>query len=351
MTGHDYKRRLGLLKKELAKQRLDALLVTNEANVRYLSGFEGHDSMVLITAGRSFFITDSRYIEEAEAGIRDYSVELVKASTYETLKALLARSGAARVGFEPMDIPYEVAHRLKGARSAAGFIPAKGFVEKFRRIKDAHEVKLLRNSIKLVKAVFSRAIKHIRPGIREDFISNFIEIEFLKNGARSGFEPIVASGANSSKPHARTSAKRIENNSFVKIDIGCTLDGYNSDITRMILLGKPNWKFNKIYEIVRAAQELAVSAVRPGRKFSDLDAAARSYIASEGFGKCFGHALGHGVGLEVHEEPSISPGGEGVIAPGMAFTLEPAIYIPGFGGVRIEDMVLVTDKGCEVLTR
>ena len=346
-----YDKRLSLVKDEFEKRRLDSFLVTNETNVSYLSGFTGHDSLLLITPKKKFFITDSRYIEDAKSCIKGFNVRLVVRSTYETISEIAEEERLKKIGFESMNLPYEVANRLKGVVAKAKLIPVNGLVENLRSVKDGAELDSIRNSVVLTKKVFDKVITFVKPGCSEKYVKGKIECEFAKTGAKTAFDPIIAAGKNSSKPHAMATSKKIEGNSFVMMDLGCSLKGYCSDMTRMIVLGKVADKFKKIYGIVRAAQELAIEKITAGARIRDIDLAARRYIEANGFGKCFGHSLGHGVGMDVHEEPNVSRSNEAKLRRGMVFTVEPAIYIPKFGGVRIEDMVLVTDEGCEVLTR
>ena len=330
---------------------MDAFLVTDETNVYYLSGFSGHDSLLLVTQGESFFITDSRYIEEAKGSVRGFKIKLVDKSTYSTLGEIVKKGRLGRVGFESMNLPYEVAGKLKRMVRPARLVPIKDLVERLRAVKDVLELEAIKDSIALTKKIFKSMARLVRPGISEKFIARQAEIAFIKRASHPSFDLIVAAGANSSKPHASPADKRIAKNSFVMMDMGCNLNGYNSDITRMVVVGKMQEKFRKIYDIVHTAQVRAIAMIRPGRRIAEVDLAARGYIQDQGFGKYFGHALGHGVGMAVHEQPNISRINEELLKPGMVFTVEPAIYIPEFGGVRIEDMVLVTDKGCEVLTR
>lgn len=346
----NYRGRIALLKREILARRLDSLLITNKVNVSYLSGFASDDSLLLITPGKDFFITDSRYIEEAEESVEGYDVRLVKRSTYDTLTAIARTFRLKRTGFESMDLPYAVAARLKKLMDGTRLVPIKGLVEDLRAVKDDSEVELIKNAIRLTKNTFDKIGKLIKPGVREEFIAKSFELEFIRNGAKSAFMPITAAGANSSKPHAAPTGARIGNNSFVMLDAGCSLNGYCSDITRMVTVGKLQKKFARIYNIVRAAQAMAIGAIKPGVNIAEVDLCARRYIQKNGFGKYFTHAAGHGVGMEVHELPNISRMNKDALKPGMVFTIEPAIYIPRFGGVRIEDMVLVTDKGREVLT-
>lgn len=343
--------RLEHLKRELQARRLDSFLVTNETNISYLSGFPGHDAVILATRGKQFFITDSRYIEDARDKIKGFEIELVKGSTYKTIESLTKKCRLKKMGFEGMNLPYEVAVRLKVILGRSRLMPTKSLVENIRIIKDDGELSLVRDSISVAKVVLNKMMSSIRPGCTEVSLAKMAEAEFIKNGARPGFDPIIAAGSNSSKPHAKPGRRAINKDSFVMIDIGCNLNGYNSDITRMLFLGKVKDRIRKIYAIAQKAQILAIEKIRPGVRIAEIDAAARGYIRSHGFGKYFGHSLGHGVGMDVHEEPTVSGNNEAPLSAGMVFTVEPAIYLPKIGGVRVEDMVLVTDKGCEVLTR
>ncbi len=325
-------------------------MVTSEVNVSYLSGFTGHDALILLTPGEGFFITDSRYVEAAEESVKGLSLRVVKLSTYNTIKEIAAKKHLKRTGFESMNLPYEVATKLKRFMSGTSLVPVRDLVEALRSVKDPFELEMIKDSIRLTKKTFKKISRLVRPGATEKLIAKETELEFIGKGAKASFEPIVAAGENSSKPHAEPTDARIATNSFVMMDIGCNLNGYCSDMTRMFVVGDVWPRFKKIYDIVHAAHDMAIEMIKPGVRIAEIDRCARGYIEKKGFGKHFGHALGHGVGMEVHELPGISRVNEEPVTAGMVFTIEPAIYIPGFGGVRIEDMVLVKRNGCEVLT-
>ena len=352
MTEMEYPRRLKALRKRLEAVAADGLLITNPANVAYLTGFLGHDATLLITKRDAFFITDSRYVEEACAIVPSvFHVELAGGTAFEKITSIVKTAKLNRVGFEGYHMPHSVASRLKRYLGSSKLIETKKILEDIRSVKDADEIKAIRNSINLNGKIFKKNAGLVRPGAIEQDIACSIEIDFLRHGSKKAFDTIVAAGANSSKPHARPGSRAVSKNSFVMIDMGCVLSGYCSDLTRMVITGSPIPRFKKIYHIVKTAQEKAIALVKPGFPISGLDRAARGYIEQKGYGNNFGHSLGHGIGLEVHEEPSVSFRNDGNIKEGMVFTVEPAIYIPGFGGVRIEDIVLATKDGCQILTR
>lgn len=346
-----FSKRIALFKKNLRVAGLDAVLVTDTLNVTYLSGFQGHDSMLLITGDDDFFVTDSRYIEEAREKMAGFRVVLVERSTYDTISKITAKCRLKRIGFEAMNVPYGVATRFSGLLKTTKLVPCKDMVESQRAVKDPDEVAIIKGSVKLCRDVLDEILKILQPGLTEISIASRIERCLISRGARPSFDPIVACGSNSSRPHAIPTSTRIPRNGALMIDMGARLNGYCSDITRMVVFGRVKDRFRKIYDTVRAAQKKAIDAVKPGVRLADVDKAARGYIEDHGFGRYFGHSLGHGIGLSVHEKPTVSSFSEGVVTEGMVFTVEPAIYVPGFGGVRIEDMVLVTGRGCEILTK
>jgi Xaa-Pro aminopeptidase len=346
----DTKSRLKRLKKALGKSGLSSMLVTRDANVAYLSGFTGSDSMLVITADSQFFLTDSRYIEEARDTVTGFNITDVAPSAYEAIGSIVRANRIKRMAFESMHMPYDVVRHLGQRLGRVSLVPLKNVVEGLRAVKDEREIALIKRSAGLTKRTLKAVIGKIRPGTPEAEAAAALECAYIKSGAKPSFPSIVASGANSSRPHARPTSRRIAKNDIVMIDTGCSLDGYNSDITRTVMVGSVKDEIKKIYGIVKSAERFALDAVAAGRKASEIDRAGRQYIKDKGYGKFFGHSMGHGVGLEVHEEPSISEKSGAVLEPGMVFTIEPAIYIPRLGGVRIEDMVLVTEKGRELLT-
>jgi len=336
---------------EIQRHGFDSLLVTDETNVRYLTGFIGHDALVVLTRKKKFFLTDSRYAQDAADTIKDHEIILIKETAYTTLKRLFQKIGVKKTGFESLHLPYEVFKKI--SRFAQGkLIPAGKLVESVRAVKDAGEIAAIRNAIRLTRTVMRAAARRVRDGASERAVAAHIEIEFLKQDAHPGFEPIVSYGKNSARPHAHPGAARPKKGDAIMIDIGAALHGYCADMTESFFFGEPRSpSLKKAYRVVEDAQRAALDKVRPGRRVSEIDFAARAHIARQGYGRYFGHALGHGVGMRVHEEPSINRFSKDVVREGMVFTIEPAIYLPADGGVRIEDMVRVTKSGCEVMTR
>lgn len=347
----DHGKRLKSLKGLLKKSPAESLLVTNESNVTYLSGFTGNDSLLFITSDSQFFLTDSRYTQEAKETVKGFTIIEVTSSVYESIGTITRGNRIKKIGFDPMNLPYGVVKNFEGHIRQARLIPVRNMVESLRAVKDGEEIACIEKSIRTNSAVLKKISHEVRPGVTEEHLSGLVECEFIRNGARAGFQTIVACGKNSAKPHAHPTKAKVAKNDAVMIDLGCRLNMYNSDMTRMVLLGDVGVKFKQIYTIVKTAQEKALEKIKAGRKISEVDFAGRQYITDKGYGKFFGHSLGHGIGLDVHEEPSVSGRSSGILMPGMIFTIEPAIYIPGFGGVRIEDMVLVTETGYKILTR
>lgn len=349
--------------KSVLKQ-LDGLLISKPANVSYLSRFKGEDAYILATQKGNFFITDFRYLEQARQDLKDLKridlfgggdrtlkIELVNAGTFESIAKLIKKQGLKRVGFEAKWLAYGEVEQIRSHLKESELVPVYDAVEKLRIVKKGEEIKLIRKAVAITISAFRKILKKVKAGVKEAEVVAQLEYYMRAEGASTAFPTIVASGKRSSLPHAPASNKKIKSGELVVIDVGGRFEGYNSDLTRTIYLGKISNTARQIYEIVLEAQSRAVAATKPGVKASYLDRIARDYINKKGYGAYFGHNLGHGVGMEVHEEPTISRKNNQTLRPGMVFTIEPAIYIPGFGGVRIEDMVLVTEDGCEVLSQ
>ena len=341
------------VRSELKKHKIEALLILSNANSSYFTQTTSRDSYVLVTRRKNFFITDSRYTEEAKSTLgKDFRVRLLTDSLPKTLLALCQELKIRTLGFEEQYTTYALYAKLRLLlASRTRLVPLQGVIEQYRQVKTPGELKKMKIACAITVEAFKYAQKIIAPGKKELEVAAELERFIRLKGARAAsFDIIIASGPNSSFPHHLTSERKLRANEPVLIDMGVDYLGYKSDLTRVLFLGKITPLVHKIYQIALHAQQEAIRQIKPGVSAKAVDSFAREIITGRGYGQCFGHNLGHGVGLEVHEAPRISPKEERPIAPGMIFTVEPGIYLPGKFGVRIEDMVLCTKKGVEVLS-
>ena len=331
--------------------RLDCLLINSPENIYYLSGFTGTDSWILLTRRRAYLITDSRYLEQARQEVApDFKLVLQEEGLVKALRGLVSRLRLRRVGFEGDNLTYAVYRRIKTALKGKSFTPAGSPIERLRLIKDREEIKLLRESAALADKLLARLAAALRSGMTEKEAAGRLLNDLNRFGVRSTFDPIVAFGPRNSQPHALPSDRKLKAGNIVLIDMGVELKRYHSDLTRTFAWGGFPPRFQKIYRLVEEAQAQAMRAIAPGVKASLIDARAREYLRERGWGDYFGHSLGHGVGLEIHELPGIGSQSTEVLREGMVFTVEPGLYLPGWGGIRIEDMVEVTESGYQRLT-
>lgn len=345
--------RLKSIHSALKQRRLDGLLVSLPANISYLAESLSRDAYLLVSLKGNFYFTDSRYVEEAKVFLSDNAkLKECNGSVFRHIAETILSLRLKNVGFEDRYLAFAEFIRIKEeARGKINLIPTHSIVEDKRQIKDAGEIDKLRKAARITALALEHVRKFIVPGVKEIEIVAEIERFIRYQGARGpSFDIIVASGPNSSQPHHLSGARRLKNNEPVLIDLGVDFQGYKSDLTRVFFLGKINTLVREVYEIVLRAQELAIKRIRPGAEMAEIDRVAREYIAEKGYGKCFTHNLGHGFGLEIHEGPNISGREASAIKPGMTFTVEPGIYLPGKFGIRIEDMVLITTKSCEVIS-
>lgn len=340
------------IKQTLREENVDGFLITNAVNIHYVTDFTGSESILLITPGRDYLFTDFRYVEQAQQDIPWIKVVEKKVSLERTICGKLKRLKIKKLYIESLSLTVYQYHEIIGSTGGIHLIPTKGIVEKYRKRKTDPELEKIRSAIHIAEKAYAGARGKIRAGFSEKRIADFLEYEIRnRGGQRSAFETICAAGQRASLPHARATERIIGENEAVLIDWGVSFQFYNSDLTRVRFVDKISPDCKKIYQIVLDAQSFAIDSIKPGRKAREVDGAARSYIEKKGFAKCFGHGLGHGIGLEVHEGPIINSRSKEILEENMVFTVEPGIYIPGWGGVRIEDMVLVTPSGCEVLSR
>jgi Xaa-Pro aminopeptidase len=346
--------RLDTLARELAKAKRLPYFITSLPNIDYLTGFKGSYAFLIVGKEKSFFISDSRYQEYA-LKILPPGVEfcLQKDDIVMTIREILDGAGAKRLYLEEHSLTLSAYYLLTAGLKKIKLERGGDAVNTQRTVKDEAEIEVLREAAAITDRCMARLLEFIRPGVTEWDVSNEIENFYRTSGCRkSSFTSIVASGSGSSMPHYVTSMeKEIRSGDVVLVDMGCTYRGYNSDLTRTVFVGSIDDRMKRIYGIVREAQERAVAAVKPGITAGKLDATARGIIAGAGFGPHFGHSLGHGVGLDVHELPAIRPKSPYRLRKNMVITIEPGIYLPDIGGVRIEDMVLVTARGREVLSK
>lgn len=347
-----YASRQKKLLKILKSRSLDALIIKKKQNIFYLTGAKGDDAILFVSPKKKLLITDSRYKEEYAKSLKKCLLKVVKYSeAASSIKDICKKTNSRRIGFESKSFSYSEYTALKKELKNKRLVPARDIVESLRIVKDDQEVKCIKKACKIGCKIMNHAIKILKPFDSEERVKNNIDAYIAKNGfKKADFEIIVASGKRACMPHASASTKIIRRGDMVVIDLGAMNCGYNSDLTRTVFLGRIEQKYRRIYSIVLAAQKKAIESIRPGIKAKYIDHISRQYILDRGLGKYFNHNLGHGIGLEVHEKPAISRNSNVVLEKNMIFTVEPGIYIPGYGGVRIEDDVLVTKTGCEILT-
>ncbi len=342
--------RLKKLRTFLSQNNVDAFLITNPYNRRYLSGFDGTSGALLIGEKHAYLVTDFRYTEQAEAQAPGFTVHSWREDLFTEIVPLVKDAGWEKLGFEAKHV---VCHNYREMEQKlpVQLVPFEDAVEKMRMVKSNEELELLKNGARFVDSAFEYICRRIKRGVAEKEIALELEIYLKRVGAEEpSFRFIVASGSRGAMPHGTASDKEIQEGELITIDFGGIFNGYATDMTRTVALGEPGEQKREIYELVRKAQQEARDAIRAGLKGYEADAVARDIFERAGYEQYFGHGLGHGVGLETHELPVLNRRSKTVLEPGMVVTIEPGLYIPRSMGVRIEDMVCITDKGAEVLT-
>jgi Xaa-Pro aminopeptidase len=345
--------RLAALRDRLARADVDALLVSSMANIRYLTGFSGSNALVFVTPRECLLLTDFRYATQVAEEVGPHVVVRIEAqSLWVGLWAwLTAATGVERIGFESAHMLHRDFQRLLEQGSRWQWRPLVDEIEALRERKDEGEVANIRVAIGIAERALVSTLAALRPGLTETQIAGILEQQLRNEGSEAfPFPTIVASGPRAALPHARAGDRVIGKGDVVLMDFGAVYAGYCSDITRTVFVGAANARQREVYEVVLQANLKSSGAVRAGMKGMDADAVARQYIDARGYGEAFGHSLGHGIGLEIHEAPRLSKVAEGPLAPGAVVTIEPGIYLAGWGGVRIEDDVLLTAAGPQVLT-
>jgi Xaa-Pro aminopeptidase len=329
---------------------IDGMLITSPFNRRYISNFTGSAGVVLISEEKAQFLTDFRYIEQASKQCQGFEIIKITGSIPEEVAQQAKKLGIQKLGFEEDFLSYS-SFKLYAKEIESELVPFSGIIEKLRLIKTDAEIKILKVAADIADAAFKHILDFLRPGKTELEVSNELEFFIRRAGATSSsFDTIVASGHRSALPHGVASDKVIEAGDIVTMDYGCYYNGYVSDITRTVAVGEPDAKLKEIYDIVLEAQLLGMAGIKPGMTGREADAITRDYITEKGYGEYFGHSTGHGIGLEIHEGPGLSMKSDVILEPGMVVTCEPGIYIPGLGGVRIEDDTLITKDHNEALT-
>ncbi|WP_326716889.1 M24 family metallopeptidase [Vagococcus jeotgali] len=342
--------RVEKLRSKMREHDLDSFLITNEFNLRYLTGFTGTTGLALITLEHAYFVTDFRYTEQASEQCEGYKIIKNVKPLYEELGDLVNHLALANMAFEEQTVTFFQYTELERLVEC-DLIPVTGIIESLREVKDVSEIETIRKACQIADSAFEHILTYIKPGMTEIQVANELDFYMRSLGASGvSFETIVASGLRSAMPHGVASDKVIEEGDFITIDFGCYYDGYVSDMTRTISLGEPSDKLKEIYQIVKGAQQRVLDVAKPGMTGIELDAVARDYITEHGYGEAFGHSTGHGIGLEIHEGPNVSKVADKAFVPGNIITNEPGIYLPGIGGVRIEDDMLITEDGMDRLT-
>lgn len=341
-------RRVGTIRDRLRKRHIDGLILTKPANVTYLTGFSGGDSWAIITQRAVYLLTDSRYTEQAQSECVGATIverrELIAPAAGRLLRRLRSVEAVAIENCVPVAMYRAVKKGVDGHLKAVGDI-----LEGQRTVKDEGERAAIKAAAASAARAFDRAVRHIRPGMTESELAGILDLEIRRQGAKNSFETIAAFGANGSRPHHQPSQRKLGRRDTILIDFGARHKGYCSDITRSFALGKPTTAYRRAYEVVERAQAATIRAAKAGASLVEVDAAARDVIRESGL-PVYGHGTGHGIGLEIHETPFLKEDAKGKLQAGQIITVEPGVYIPGKLGIRIEDDILITDTGCEILT-
>lgn len=336
----------------MEKTGVQAVLVTDPYNIRYLSGFSGGEGYLYISRSASVMYVDSRYTLWAKSECKDCAVETIGRQRYKEVNDRIVKEGIENIALEGKHLTYNMFRELSEALVCKNITALSDEFERMRMIKSAYEIERIEKAESIGDKAFTYILGEIRPGMTEKETAMLIEMYMRSHGADAlSFDVIAASGLNSAKPHAAPSDKKICNGDFVVLDFGCIYEGYCSDMTRTIVVGKPDGRQVEIYNIVKTAQQAALDNIKAGMTGREADAAARTVIENEGYADCFGHGLGHGIGLYIHEMPRLSVSSDTVLESGMVVSVEPGIYIDGFGGVRIEDAVVIQNDGVRNLTK
>ncbi len=345
---------LSKLWERLIKENIDAVWIGNIVNIRYLTGFTGSTADLLLLREEGYILVDSRYWEQASLEVKGVEPVLVNedVNIYTFLKELKERNKLRSIGFESNYVSYNTWQKLREILDNVELVPLENWVEELRMIKEEEEIKKIEKALRIAERAFEKLLEMIKPGVSEKDLAVELEYQMAKLGSEKiAFETIVASGERGALPHGKASNKKVKHGEFIVFDFGSVYEGYHSDITRTIFLGEPREEEILIYNIVLEAQKRVEEIIGEGLECSFVDRVARDIISENGLGNYFGHGLGHGVGLEIHELPRLSPKSNIILKEGMVVTVEPGVYIPGKFGIRIEDLVVVGKKGSKILNK
>ncbi|MEM9944133.1 MAG: Xaa-Pro peptidase family protein [Planctomycetota bacterium] len=345
--------RVRKLRNRLKGIGVEAVLITNQKNVRYLCGFSGSSGYLIVSKSELILLSDTRYEEQIASECPQVKVDIrdTRSTLVESAKRVAKAMKLSSIGFEAQAVSKALYDQLSEDNSPLTWVATSGTVEEMRAIKDRQELAIIRQSIRINERAFETIVKQLTSTQTEKNIAHNLEHQLRHfGGTRCAFDPIVGVGPRAALPHGQPSSMQVQEHPILLIDWGTEYEGYLSDLTRIVVTGKINAKFRKMYQTVLKAQKAAIETMKPGIELAEVDRAARAIIEKAGYGKQFGHGLGHSFGLEIHEQPFMSPVAEGTLKAGMVITVEPGIYVPGFAGVRIEDDVLVTRNGFEILS-
>jgi len=339
------------VRKIAREKQVEGILFFSPENIRYLTGFSGSEGYLFVGMDENLLLVDSRYITQAHEETKECRVSLLDNGGIKGEAAQISALGLKRLGFESQSISVALFEQLQESLKQVELVPLKDELEQLRGSKTGEEIDMIRQAIGIAEETWKTVLETVTPGAQEAEVALELEYRMKKRGAEgTSFDCIVASGPRAALPHAQPTSRPIEEGDFVLFDFGSRYRGYCSDETCTVIIGRATEEQRRIYGIVKDAHDRAIAHVKPGVRLATIDAAAREFIDQAGHGEHFGHGTGHGVGLAVHEWPVVAKNSQDVAEEGMVFTIEPGIYLPGWGGVRIEDMVLVTADGCEVLT-
>ncbi|MGI6309012.1 MAG: M24 family metallopeptidase [Dethiobacteria bacterium] len=341
-----------MARQKMVEKNLEAILVTHRPNIFYLSGFSGSSGFLLLTGQEALLYTDFRYLQQAREEAPSFEIVPVEGGIdYSKVAKFVSQKGFKKLALEEAHLTLREYRMLQKAVPGVEPFPLYNFFEGIRAKKEEAEVELIARAARIADDAWRNVFPLLKPGISEREVADELEFQMRKQGAEKlAFEIIVASGERSALPHGVASSKIIGAGELVTVDFGAVYGGYCSDMSRTFIFGEPTAKQSEIYTLVLAAQEMALQAIKAGQKCADVDIMVRQYFQQQGYGAYFGHGLGHGVGLEIHELPTLAPRGQGILQESMVFTVEPGIYIEKWGGVRIEDLVVLRPDGVQILT-